>query len=338
MIGEKIKKSVKKFELCLENKNVLTEAATGNYVVTPIIAALSGANVYAFTKNSKYGSIEDVKSQTYDLANRLEVTDRITIIDDFKKINLKKIDILTNTGFLRPINKDLINELSLNCVISLMWETWEYREDELDLDACYRKGIKVYGTNEDDERLKTKEYIGYTVLYHLLDNKYSPFSSNVLLIGCDYFVNPVEKILRQNNYVTKKILDYSYPFNFNLRDFSCIVILEHNSDQLVIGDEDAYLNQKDIPIGTFVIHICGKVKINSINHFKFIPDNPKKNGYMSYTADFIDIQAVIDLHTAGLKVAEGMLKANEMGLKESEYKNFMESNYPALAFENPKYW
>ena len=52
---------------------------------------------------------------------------------------------------------------------------------------------------------------------------------------------------------------------------------------------------------------------------------------MSFTADYIDSKAIIDLHTAGLKVAEGMLKANEMNLHRIEYKNFMESNYPALA-------
>ena len=59
---------------------------------------------------------------------------------------------------------------------------------------------------------------------------------------------------------------------------------------------------------------------------------------MSIRADFIDPQAVFDLHTAGLKVAEGMLKANEMGLKGKDYKEFMEKNYPALAFEEPRWW
>ena len=45
-----IKNSIEKFELNIKDKIVLTEAATGNFVVTPIIAALAGANVYAITK------------------------------------------------------------------------------------------------------------------------------------------------------------------------------------------------------------------------------------------------------------------------------------------------
>ena len=43
--------SIKKFELNLKNLTVLTEAATGNFKVTAVIAALAGAKVIAFTKN-----------------------------------------------------------------------------------------------------------------------------------------------------------------------------------------------------------------------------------------------------------------------------------------------
>ena len=56
---------------------------------------------------------------------------------------------------------------------------------------------------------------------------------------------------------------------------------------------------------------------------------------MSYTTDSIDPIAVIDLHTAGLKVAEGMILDN---FNKFKFKQFMESNYPALAFSGEKYW
>ena len=59
---------------------------------------------------------------------------------------------------------------------------------------------------------------------------------------------------------------------------------------------------------------------------------------MSYTADYTDSQAVIDLHTAGLKVAQGMMKANEMNLNKKKFRKYMIENYPAMSFENKKYW
>lgn len=333
---KKILKSLYKFTPDLKDKVVLTEAATGNYRVTPLIAALAGARVYAFTKNSKYGLVEEVQKQTLDLAKKLNVEERISVITDIDEVDLKKVEILTNTGFLRPINERLISKLSAQCVIPLMWEPWEFRKGELDIEACYRYGIKVYGTDESDQRLRTMEYIGFVVLSFLLDNKLSPFSSYILLVGCDHFVKPTENVLRQNHYKVLGITDYRCPVGA-VNDFDAIVVLEHERTLPIIGSENAFINRAMIDEHTLVIHICGNVSLNGAK-FNCIPKKPKPFGHMSFTADFIDSQAVIDLHTAGLKVAEGMLKANKIGLNGSEYKIFMEKNYPALAFEDSRFW
>lgn len=337
LIIYKIHNAINKFNLELKGKNVLTEAATGNFVVTPIIAALAGANVYAYTKNSKYGTISEVKKQTYDLGSQLNINDMIQIITDIYEIDLKKIDILTNTGFLRPIKRSIIEKLSPKCVIPLMWESWEYRKDELDLDACYEKGIKVYGTNESDSRLKTMDYIGYIVLYFLLKNKLSPFSANVLVIGCKKFVEPIVNCLNQNNYSYKKITNYDRKVE-NLNEFNVIIIAENKSPKIIIGKyKNSYIELNSLSDVKLIIHIAGNIDIKGKN-IKCEPKEPKKFPYMSFTTDYIDNQAVIDLHTAGLKVAEGMLEANRLNLPKKEYKNFMESNYPALAFNNAEFF
>jgi hypothetical protein len=56
----KIEDAIDRLELDLSGKVVLTEAATGAYIVTPVIAALAGAEVYAFTKDTRYGTVADV--------------------------------------------------------------------------------------------------------------------------------------------------------------------------------------------------------------------------------------------------------------------------------------
>ena len=59
-----IQQSIHRCELQLDNLTVLTEAATGAYVVTPVIAAMAGAKkVFAITQSSRYGTIEEVKAQ-----------------------------------------------------------------------------------------------------------------------------------------------------------------------------------------------------------------------------------------------------------------------------------
>lgn len=336
----KIIKSLEKFNLNLNGKTVLTESATGNYVVTPIIAALAGAKVLAFTKNSRYGTVKEVYNQTYDLAKKLGVKNNIQIITDTSNINHENIDIVTNTGFLRPINDELIGKLSSNCVIPLMLEPWEYRAGDVDIESCIKKGIKVYGTNESDPRLMTMEYIGLIVLYFLLEQKFSPYSSNVLLIGNEEFTEPARKILKNNNYNFSEILNYYKKLDKTEIDkYNVIVLLEHKREQLLIGNSNnnAFINYNWINDEVFVLHIAGLVDFNNAT-FNFLPPKPAPFGYMSYTTDFIDNKAVIDLHTAGLKVAEGMIEANKLNLNDIYYKKYMENNFPALAFDNKKYW
>ena len=333
----KILQSVSRFNLNLQGKIVLTEAATGNFVVTPVIAAVAGATIYAFTKDSKYGDINEVKKQTMELARELQVSEKIDVITNIDELELHNIDIVTNSGFLRPINREFINKLSSDCVIPLMWEPWEYRKNELDLDACRKKGIKVYGTNENDPKLKTIEYLGPITKNLLNEHNVIPRHGKVLLVGSKKFVSPVETYLRNHFYDLQTYTDYNKKIDPNsIKSYSAIVLLEHERDDLIIGRNNALINLQSIDRNTFVIHISGNVNLDG-GEFDFIPEQPASFGHMSYTTDYLDNSAVIDLHTAGLKVAEGMLQANSLCLEGEEYKDFLERDYYALAFNDPKY-
>jgi hypothetical protein len=331
---KKILHAINKFDLSLKNKVVLTEAASGNYVVTSVIAALAGAKVVAIAKESKYATVNEIRRQTFQLAKKFKIQGSIKIVEN-EEIDLSQFDIVTNTGHVRPIDQCMVKRLKKTCVIPLMWETWEYRKEDLDLDACMNRGIKVYGTNESDARLRTLEYIGYTVLYLLLDRKYSPFSVNILLLGCSNFSDPIIKVLIQNNYTYTHLSEYdSAPPE--LDDFDVIVIAEHSKSDLLVGN-NGFIHPEQLEPEKYVIHICGNVQFDALQ-CRTTPEHPASFGYMSYTTDYIDNQSVVDLHTAGLKVAEGMLKANDMHLDKDRYKIYMEKNYPAMSFRKKIYW
>lgn len=330
----KIKNSIDKFNLDLSNKTILTEAASGNYVITPIVAALAGAKVIALTRNSKYATVEEVKLEVFELAKKLNVHNSIEIVTKNDDIPFGELDVVTNTGFVRPIDKTLLNLLTKNCVIPLMWEPWEFRSEDLDLEYCYKKGIKVYGTNESDSRLQTMKYIGFTVLNFLLNNKMTPFSTKILILGNKEFTNPVIKILSTLNYKYTCYNDYEHISDIN--SYQAIILLENENNIKLVG-ENGFISKNDLKNEQYIIHICGNVDFNGLS-CQVNTSTPANFGYMSFTTDYIDSQAVIDLHTAGLKVSEGMLKANKLGLKNIDYKVFMESNYPALAFKNKKFW
>ena len=78
----KIEDAVDRLNLDLSGKVVLTEAATGAYIVTPVIAALAGAEVYAFTKDTRYGTVAEVRKQTNELIELFRDKNlNVTIID-----------------------------------------------------------------------------------------------------------------------------------------------------------------------------------------------------------------------------------------------------------------
>lgn len=310
-------KAVEKFNLKLKGKHVLTEAATDNYVCTPVIAAFAGAEVTAFTRDSKYGTVDEVIRQTYELAEKMSVLKKIKVITDLDETNWEKIDIVTNTGHLRPIDHRILNNLRSDVVIPLMYEPWEFREGEIDIDLCRKKGIRICGTNESDPRLRTIDYLGHIVLFFLMKEKRSPFSTSIIITGTDKFTESISKTLKYNDYPTaiKKLDELTEDFS----GADVLVITDHSDGQKILsGDEASILRNSNISRDKLIIHICGNVDFKDAN-YKHYPEIPAKFGYMSYTTDLIDPMAVIDLHTAGLKVAEGLIKYGKDILNQKEY-------------------
>lgn len=325
---DQIRKSVLDFDLNLKNKIVYTEAATGNYICTPIAAAISGAKVYCITNDSKYGTKEEVSNYLENTIELLDEAVEIILFDNKALIPLEEVDIVTNTGFVRPIDKKMIDRLNSKAVISLMWEPWELRSKEIDVEYCKEKGIKIYGTNENDPRLKTMDYLGFMALYFLLQNKITPMRK-VLLLGNTKFLIPIKTHLERNTYSVDCISDYSKIFSGNLINYDAIILCEHVNDILLIG-QNGFLNSRTENLPP-LIHICGRVD----KSIKFINTNSPANfGYMTYTTDFINPKAVIDLHCAGLKVGEGLIKANELNLVGENLNSYMINNYPALPMKS----
>ena len=73
---------------------------------------------------------------------------------------LGQADIVTNSGFLRPIDRDFLSKLKKTCVISLMWEPWEFFGSDVDVKECWQKEIPILGVNESNNDLNVMKYAG----------------------------------------------------------------------------------------------------------------------------------------------------------------------------------
>jgi hypothetical protein len=177
--------AVERCRLDLTGAVVLTEAASGAYLVTPVLAALAGADrVYAFTRSTRYGTFEEIRDQTLTLARLAGVDGPIDVIGEKTPAIVGQADVVTNSGHLRPIDAAMIGWMKPSAVIPLMFEAWEYREGDLDLAAARRRGIPVAGTNERHPAVDVFSFLGIMAVKLLLDAGVAVYGSRVLVL-CD---------------------------------------------------------------------------------------------------------------------------------------------------------
>src|SRR5271157_4836151 len=100
--------AVRRCELDLSGMTVLTEAASGAYSVTPVLAALAGAKrVFALARDSRFGTFDEVARGTIALARMANSSERIEIVSEKRRGIVAAADIITNSGHLRPIDREM---------------------------------------------------------------------------------------------------------------------------------------------------------------------------------------------------------------------------------------
>lgn len=183
-----VRQQVALWGLDLSGLTVLTEAATGHFVYTPVIAALAGAkHVFAVTRDSRYGSAEEVTRLTRAVATEAGVWDRVTVLSQKAPDALAQADVVTNLGFVRPIDRETIGHMKPTAVIPLMYEPWELRPQDVDLEAARERGIPVLGTNEEHPRFPIMRYVGPLVVKVLMREGLEVTGCTVVVHGTGKF-------------------------------------------------------------------------------------------------------------------------------------------------------
>ena len=340
-IEKLIKKLIRDLDLDLSHLVVLTEAATGNYMFTPLVAALANAEkVIAVTEDSRYGKSKDVIKNTLLFADYLGVEGKIEIFDVLKPALIEKADIVTNLGFLRPIDKNFISCLKPTAVIPLMYETWEFREQDLDLHECWKKGVPVLGTNEEHEALRIFDYVGHLCLKKLYEAEEEVFRSKIVLVGDNRFGKNIVKTLsavgaevlcvtKAEEEEVRQLGGTKIGCNLKesgvqdkMRSCEAIIINTYPSRDVVIGENGDISTKrlKELAPATAIIQLNGQVDRKSLDKYGFfcLPREEPKVGHMGWTLADLGPKPLIALHTGGLKVGELLARARLKGLNHIE--------------------
>jgi hypothetical protein len=322
---------IDKFNLELSGFNVLTECASMGYGFTPVLARLAGAKVHCVGRDSKYGEFEANKAFIKQILAKLNITDGVEFHSKmFPNSVLNDGDIVLNNGFVRPISKLIVQELRKTAVIALMWETWEFRSQDLDLMACQKNRIPVIGTNESSELLQMFQYNGMIALKLLFQMGIEVHNNRIALLGGYKTGESIAKAFDGLgvDYIWFTTTGEERPedcFSYtelsellNIRNIDAVVCAEHHDHNCLVG-KNGYIDFHQIRNahpGLRWGHLCGNIEAEALEKSGvfYYPEKILPNGYMSYQAFDLGIRPVLELNAAGLKVGEIAAKARCAGL------------------------
>ena len=328
---KQIDEIIKQIDLNLHGLNVITEAASKEYQIMPLLAAKAGANVIALGKDTSYGKFDQIKNEIEEKASELNIKERIVVkpLKDFEK--WQWADIITNSGMVRPINEKIIVKLKPTSVIPLLWETWEFRPSEIDIKSCQKRNIPVIGTNERYESINMFMYPGMLAL-NILNHIRVDYSSDTIAILGGGLTGTL--IANHLNSLNKSVLwfanDYRKdlteltPFSydqidslFEVNNIKAILVAEHANPQQLIGSKGLIDpgKLKKCHNSPAIGHLCGNINLIEIlkNDLFIYPEKVAEFGYLSVLPNIFGSTPMIKLFAGGLKVGEIASRARISG-------------------------
>jgi hypothetical protein len=303
-IASLVAAAVDRCELNLRGKVVVTEAACGPYVVTPILAALGGADhVYAITKSTSHGTIDEVTAQTLEVAALAGVSNRIEIVTTRSKEIIGRADIVTNSGHVRPLDRELIGWMKRSAVISLMYEAWEFRQTDVDLEACRAHGIRIAATDERHPDVDVFSFLGVMAAKLLFEARIAVYQSSILLLCDNPFCGFIARTLKRIG-ASVDVADCVVDAPRNMRYDAVLVALQPRSS-VVLSSVDARLIATRWP-GAVVAQFWGDVDREALASagVPVWPAHAPAAGHMGVLPSAIGPEPVVRLQSGGLKVGE----------------------------------
>jgi hypothetical protein len=315
--------AIDRSELDLSGYVVFTEAASGAYSVTPVLAAMAGAGtVYALTRSSRHGAVEEVAMKTMELARLAGVAGRLEIITEKSQQAVSQADIVTNSGHVRPIDAEMISWMKPTAVIPLMYEAWELRDVDIDLARCRERGIRLTGTNECHSAVDVFSFLGIMGVKLLLDAGVAVYASRVLLV-CDNPFGPfIERGLESNNASVERVLALADAREGG--NYDAILVAMTPTARSALSETDIATIAR-CWAGAVVAVFWGDVDRLALAAagLSFWPMEAPGPGHMGILPSDVGPEPVVRLQTGGLKAAEALLRHSSS------------PHHPSLAFGQP---
>jgi hypothetical protein len=306
--------------LDLSGLTVLTEAGSGLYALTPALAALGGAErVIAVTRDSRHGRADDNARAASMFADLCGIHERLSVVTELSPSVISSADIVTNLGFVRPIDADFVASMKPDAAIALMCESWEVRSADVDLAACQRRGILAMGTNEDHPAARVFDYCGILGIRLLLDAGFEVLGTRVLVVGRDRFAPVVAEALTRAGAVVDTVRSLDRPAIVNrLADAEVLLLADYGDDVMIVA-ENGVLTPADLAphaATLTLVQFAGGIDAPALRSAGIVvsPADTAPPRRMAQTLATLGPRPVLTLHAAGLKVGELCARASRAGM------------------------
>jgi len=298
-----MKAAIERCQLDLNGRKVLTEAANGAYVVTPVLAAMAGAQVSALAAATSYATADELQAGTIELARLAGVTERIQLVEAKSPEDVAAADIVTNSGQVRPIDATMVAQMKPSAVVPLMYESWEFRQSDLDLDACRRRRIPVAGTNEGHPAVDALAFVGNMAIKQLHDAGIAVYQSRIVLLCNNSFAPFITHTLRSAG--ADVVVAPGLTSGVLNPPCDAVLLALKPTSEVQLTEADAKL-LGDLAEGAVLVQYWGdadRAALAAAGIPVWPPEAPR-TGHMAVLPSAVGPEPVVRLQTGGLKVGE----------------------------------
>jgi hypothetical protein len=225
-------------------------------------------------------------------------------------------DIITNSAHLRPLDAQTVGWMKPGAVVPLMYEAWEFRPEDVDLEACRDRGIALGGVNECHPNIDVFSFLGPLAVKLLQDAGIAVYKSRVLVLCDNPFAPYIERGLAGLG-ADIEVCDGLDDAPLDCR-LDAVLVAMRPRPQAVLGVHEVAQLARSSPHAVLA-QFWGDVERDaaSVAGLRVWPLEGPARGHMGILLSALGPEPIVRLQTGGLKVGEELLRMQNSGRSET---------------------
>jgi hypothetical protein len=196
-VARTVARRIRSCALDLGGWTVATECANSAYAATAAAALAAGAEVWALGRDTRWATVAESAVDVRALATALRDLGldadeaRLHLVTDRAAIPYEGVDLISNSGHLRPLDAEILGRLPAHAVIALMFEAWELRDGDIDVATARARCLPIYGVDEHHPVCGSFEFVGALAVSEAMRQRWSLGDARVAVISDNVFLGPV---------------------------------------------------------------------------------------------------------------------------------------------------